>query len=139
MFAAGRFCRRRDQAKISSRIVGADKPKTVPMVEGIFMLVLPRADDLELTHWRICGKNARLAGDVAGRLHHQIAAIAGSPHAQVEALVVFFIDQFCFGGLPHAVPPELVLALLLFILNRVEKGLVVSRPRNRSHALDFFG
>ena len=47
VFAARRGHRRGDQAEVASAIVGADEPEAVAMVDGVFVLILARADERE--------------------------------------------------------------------------------------------
>ena len=57
--------------------------------------------------------------------------------AQVEALVVVLIDQHVAGvRRAKRVPPKLVLALLLLVLDGVKKRAIVGGPDDRADALD---
>ena len=133
---AGSSHGRGDEAEVASLVIGADVPQAVAVVDVVFVLVLTRADDGELAFGLGGGQHPRLAGGVAGRLHHHVLAVAGAARAHIEALVVVLVDQHV-GGIGRAahVAVELVLALLLLVLDGVEESEIVGRPYHRAHAL----
>src|ERR1035441_275080 len=107
------------------------------MVDGILVLVLTRADEREGAFGLGGCEDMRFSGDVAGRFEHNEFAVACASRAQIETLVVLLEDQH-IGGVRRAerVPPKLVLALLLLVLDGIKQGPIVGGPDKRTYALD---
>ena len=107
------------------------------MVERILVLVLARGNDAECAAWVGRGQDPRLACGVAGRLKHDVFAVARASHGDIEALVVFLKDQRGFGKFPGSAAVKLVLPLLLLVLHGVEERAIVGGPHHGAHALHF--
>ena len=135
MFALRRLHRRGHQPKIPPAIVGADEPQPVAMVERVLVLIFARGNDAECAGGVVRLENPRLAGGVAGRLDHDKFAVASAPGGNVEALVVFLVNQHFTGGLLNAIPPQPVLPLLLLVLHGVKQCPIIRGPHHGTNAL----
>ena len=74
---------------------------------------------------------------MAGRFKHDEFAVARAARAQIEAFIVFLNNQhICCVRRAERVPPKLVLALLLLVLDGVKESPIVGGPDERAYALD---
>ena len=107
------------------------------MVDGVFLLVLTRTDERKCAFGLGGREHTRFSGDMAGRLQHNEFAITRAPRAQIEALIILLKNQH-IGSVRRAerVPPKLVLALLLRVLDGIKQGPIVGGPDKGACALD---
>jgi len=140
MLASRRRRGRGHQPEIPPVIVGADEPQSMAMIDGILVFVLTRADQCKRAFRLIGRQHPRFRCNMAGGLHHNELAVARAPRAQIEALIVFLIDQHVVRVRRAAdVPEELKLPLLFLVLDGVKERAAVRRPHDGADAFDLFG
>ena len=110
------------------------------MVGVVFLIVDAWRDELELGRGRLGREEPALGRGVAAGLHQKILAVAGLADAEVEALVLLFVDDdILAGGRAQRVAEEMVVALGDLILGGVEEGLRVGGPGDRADAQSGIG
>ena len=137
VFAPWRIYRRCHQPAVFPLVVGADKPQPIAVVDGILLIVYALGNRLELARRLVGCYKAALGSDVAACLKHNVFAVARAPHAQVEALIVFLVNQRGFRQLLPIRAEQLVLPLLLLVFHGIEQRAVIRGPHHRSHPLHF--
>src|SRR5262245_8547330 len=119
--------------KLPPAVVGEDV-EALPAVLDAVLVFLPawRHDPPGILR-TIGGHEANLARGVAGAVQEQVRAAARAMNADLEALVALLVDDR-IDRLAEAMTVETVLALG-GILDRVEEGPAIARPRHRAHVV----
>ena len=102
----------------------------VAVVVGVVLhVLLARRDQLPLARWIGGVQEALLGRGMAADLQRNVLSAARFSHADVETLILLFIDQLVLARLrADHMPVEPVLALGLFLFDGVENGLIIVGP-----------
>src|SRR5260221_10021394 len=135
----------RHQAKRAAAGIGADVENASGTVAGqggmmvsvVFVIVFARGNEAEVGIGLSGGKEADLAGGVAGDGEEEKGAAAGALDIEAKALVALFVEQSIELGCAEDVAVEAGGALWGFVFDGIEKGGVVGGPSGGGGAARF--
>src|SRR6266404_349911 len=137
----------RHQAKRAAAGIGADVENATGTVAGqagmmvsvVFVIVFARGNEAEVGIGLSGGKEADLAGGVAGDGEEEKGAAAGALDIEAKALVALFVEQSIELGCAEDVAVEAVGALGGFVFDGIEERAIVGGPGGAGDALDSNG
>src|SRR5277367_3116893 len=116
--------RSRHKPEIPTHVIHANKEKPIAMVDVVLNVVAARRNQAKLRFRHIRRQKPRFARSVARSFQHYVLVIPRAPGSYIEALVHLFINEHILHmWRAERMPIEPILALLLFVFDRIEEGL----------------